>query len=109
MSKPCNKTLCYFCKRKITKSYLNDHLKLHTKELIHKCNHCNQLCTSKHILNAHVKNVHSGKNFKCCLCQKLFKTNVHVKEHQKSVHFKEKCFPCEICGKGKKIRHFYFR
>src|SRR5581483_8342202 len=94
------KIVCYFCKREISSNHLNDHLKYHTKELIYKCNECNKLFPTNSHLNHHVKNVHCEKQFKCCLCQKLFKTNPEMNVHQRSVHFKEKCFPCEICGKG---------
>ena len=82
--KPFKCNICdYSCS---TSSYLNKHIKTHTKERPHKCIVCEFCCTSASDLKRHNRTHTGEKPYTCEICNKSFSLSSHLRRHEKSPH-----------------------
>ena len=72
--------------------------KVHTRNSLHQCHHCNKYFANKSNLRRHQKIQNNEKLYHCDVCDKHFTERQHLIKHQR-VHSKEKPYHCDVCGK----------
>ncbi|XP_069671333.1 uncharacterized protein [Periplaneta americana] len=89
--------MCMDCGRSFRNNYmLKVHFRLHTGEKNFKCEECGALFTERGALVSHSR-THSGiKPFVCKFCDRKFAQNPALKRHLR-IHTKEKPYNCEHC------------
>ena len=90
---------CQYCEKvfrqKIT---LKEHEKIHMQGRP-KCDICHKSFSYKHVLQAHMKAIHSCEHhFRCDICLKTFSTKYLFQLH-KSVHTDYRPYKCDVCQK----------
>ena len=96
---------CPLCDKKYNskKSLQNHKYAKHSALKNHNCDVCGKVFRFASIVKLHKQNVHEnmGPNkFTCPYCNKVFKTNkTQFQDHISSVHFNQKNYKCDICGK----------
>ncbi|XP_062529268.1 zinc finger protein 1 homolog [Bombyx mori] len=91
---------CIACGRGfISKSRLDVHMAVHTKDRPHKCSFCIKRFRTKICMQLHERQVHKKeKNHLCQFCSKTFFKKYHLQVHIRT-HTKEKPYECSECGK----------
>ncbi|XP_017059287.1 zinc finger protein 250 [Drosophila ficusphila] len=125
---PTETFTCPECEREFkAEALLDEHMRMHTQELVYQCAICREAFRASSELVQHMKNHMGEKPFTCSLCDRSFtqsgSLNIHMRIHtgekpfqcklcdkcftqasSLSVHMKihagEKPFPCPICGKS---------
>jgi KRAB domain-containing zinc finger protein len=89
---------CDYCKKQCTSAtQLNDHRRIHTKELPFMCEICGKCFRTAMILSNH-KYVHKPRIYACEVCNKKWSSKFYLTQHKK-VHSSETKMICEVCGK----------
>jgi len=118
-----NRHQCTVCGKWLAKYYLKTHVLIHSGKKPYSCSFCDMkfrlkemlkmhelghkgelppcdLCGGRFVnLNTHVRNVHSGANYKytCSVCKKGFRIQAKLKRHMSS-HSEERPYTCQDCG-----------
>lgn len=108
------KTLtCNYCNKLCpTIQYLQDHLRVHTRERPFGCNICHLTFTQQGSLTKHEREVHHLNPYKCNIegCNEAFPLKTLLQKHQKSVHAelfpKGKIFNCTVCDKKFEFEYY---
>uniref|UniRef100_A0A1B0D7Q9 C2H2-type domain-containing protein n=1 Tax=Phlebotomus papatasi TaxID=29031 RepID=A0A1B0D7Q9_PHLPP len=105
--KSSSTVLCHLCGKVIknygnsNKNHLNNHMKLHSDELQHKCTvkGCYRAYRWPGSLKLHEMSHNNGSNAKhsCSFCHKIFAFAYLLKKHLKEIH-SDKIHECEKCG-----------
>ncbi|XP_069974178.1 gastrula zinc finger protein XlCGF57.1-like [Penaeus vannamei] len=91
--------MCDICNRSFPyKGCLVNHVKIHTLEKPYNCEICNKNFSVNNHLVRHMA-VHLKKTFSCDTCNKAFPRKIFLERHIR-VHTKEKPYSCEICNKA---------
>ena len=94
-----NKFSCDTCKKVFqTKSNLNRHKSVHTKNRSFPCPLCGKKFSQRGDVNRHQLVHKIEKTIVCEECGSFFSKPSDLKRHNR-VHTKEKPYPCEVCGK----------
>jgi len=89
---------CDYCKKQCkSRRHLNDHRRLHTKELPFMCEFCGKCFRTKVYLNKH-RFVHKPPSYTCKICNKKCTSSFYLAQHKK-VHSADTKLICEVCGK----------
>ncbi|XP_044272251.1 zinc finger protein 714-like [Tribolium madens] len=93
------KNVCDVCGVGFTKkSYLKDHLEVHSPEKRHVCNYCNKAFKRRTVLVKH-RRIHTHPRAHICeKCGKAFTDRGTLKTHDMLVHVRERNYVCLICG-----------
>ena len=100
---------CEFCKKSFSslQSVRNHQVMFHEEEGegtqdLAVCAECGREYKTQKLLKAHMR-IHSknyiNKKYCCHLCGNEYKSNVSLNNHIKTIHFQERNYPCDICGK----------
>jgi len=89
---------CDYCKKQCTSvTQLNDHRRIHTKELPFMCEICGKCFRTAMNLCNH-KYVHKPPIYTCEVCNKKCNSRFYLTQHKK-VHSSDSKLICEVCGK----------
>ncbi|PNF22789.1 hypothetical protein B7P43_G02525 [Cryptotermes secundus] len=89
---------CEFCSKKFTStSQLDDHRRIHTKELPFMCEVCGK-CFRNMTRLRHHEFVHKPPSYTCPVCNNKFRSRMYLRQH-KRVHSADTKLICELCGK----------
>ncbi|XP_076038734.1 histone H4 transcription factor-like [Oratosquilla oratoria] len=88
---------CSHCSRRFSiVRLLRDHVRTHVNHF--KCPQCEMTCTSRVILNNHIRYRHlTARAFKCTMCTSRFKAMVDLQKHM-VVHMDMKAYSCSFPG-----------
>ncbi|XP_065346056.1 zinc finger protein 11-like isoform X2 [Cloeon dipterum] len=101
--KKCKQTplTCKECGKTFTANLrLNWHVnKVHTKSVIFRCDHCDQIIYDRNQMMAHMQRNHFPKTFKCDECDKSYPSKSFLKVHKQNLHENVRCGECaqEMC------------
>lgn len=94
---------CHLCDKKYrSPGALATHLRTHEGIKPFECNECAKCCSSKALLQVHLRRKHSGKKpFQCWHCGEPFTDNCYLKYHIQVKHTvdKGKTLQCDKCEK----------
>ncbi|XP_055691462.1 zinc finger protein 91-like [Lutzomyia longipalpis] len=66
--------------------------------LMYKCSECRKILKSLDTFVWH-RQIHTGvKMFSCHLCKKTFRIQQGLNRHIREFHYREKKYPCDLCG-----------
>ncbi|PNF22788.1 hypothetical protein B7P43_G02525 [Cryptotermes secundus] len=89
---------CECCRKKCrSAAQLDDHKRIHTKELPFMCEVCGKCFRTTMQLHSH-KYVHKPRIYACEICNKKCSGRFILRQHKK-VHFTDTKLICEVCGK----------
>jgi DNA-directed RNA polymerase subunit RPC12/RpoP len=89
---------CEFCMKQCTyRSQLDEHKRIHTKELPYMCEVCGKCFRTMTTLKSH-EYVHKLPSYACQICNKKVRSRFYLSQH-KRVHSIDKKLVCELCGK----------
>lgn len=95
---------CYVCRKRFTTKYrLEQHIQVHFKQKVLKCEHCKYTCCGNSYMSEHVKFSHPDKwidpkkVFECEFCGRLFKQESLLNDHVKIRHPSGRQFECPVC------------
>ena len=73
-------SICIFCGKTFSRSYLTIHLRTHTQQKRFECQHCGKGFGSKQNLQQHIQTHTGDKPYKCQHCGKGFRNSGHLKD-----------------------------
>jgi uncharacterized Zn-finger protein len=89
---------CEYCSKKFASSLqLDDHRRIHTKELPFMCEICGKCFRNLARLKQH-EFVHKPPSYTCEVCNNKFRSRMYLTQHKK-VHCADTKLICELCGK----------
>ncbi|XP_060899646.1 zinc finger protein 408-like isoform X5 [Labrus mixtus] len=99
------KVQCPLCPKLLANGgSLRNHMKLHTGEKSHNCQHCGRSFSQKGNLESHLR-IHSGeKPYHCSDCDKSFSQKTELRRHM-FCHSGGGGFLCSFCGKSLRDPH----
>jgi len=93
---PIKQYTCSICAESLigTLQQLTDHMQTHDTRNV-PCTLCSKVFSNKHILNSHMKSIHTARpEFACQICQKGYNNKWNLDRHMKEVHKHHKCTVC---------------
>ncbi|XP_065300903.1 zinc finger protein 501-like [Dermacentor albipictus] len=89
---------CHLCPATFAQKHgLKYHLSQHWGIKPWKCSDCSYACSTKHVLELHIRHRHSGERpFKCDLCDRAFASHSIFMVHRR-IHTGEKPYACPLC------------
>ena len=97
--------VCRKCNRTFTrKSYLVNHMQLHTGLFKYFCELCKKGYNGMTAYNVHMDR-HRGVKYQCDFCAKTF-TSLQMRDYHTSVHTGNYRFHCDFCNKGFNVKSF---
>jgi uncharacterized Zn-finger protein len=89
---------CECCRKQCrSAAQLDDHRRIHTKELPYMCEMCGKCFRSATLLHSH-KYVHKPRIYTCEVCNKKCSSRCILRQHKKA-HSTDTKMICEVCGK----------
>ncbi|XP_008417032.1 zinc finger protein OZF-like isoform X2 [Poecilia reticulata] len=103
-NKDTNENLCScnVCDKVLARSYLSEHMRIHTGEKLFLCTVCGKSFRQQNHLTVHMRTHTGEKPFPCVICGKNFTLQMVLTKHIRT-HTGEKPFSCLTCGKS--FRH----
>ena len=90
---------CHFCGETFSVGCLfSKHVEDHTGKNLYQCDVCRKLFEDFLTLIFHRKTTH--KSSTCKQCNEVFVCESDLKRHKRMLHFVEKTYDCEYCGKS---------
>jgi uncharacterized Zn-finger protein len=89
---------CEYCRKQCrSAAQLDDHRRIHTKELPFMCETCGKCFRNTTLLHSH-KYVHKPLIYTCEVCNKKCSSRCILRQHEKA-HSTDTKMICEVCGK----------
>lgn len=90
---------CHFCAETFSIGCLfSKHIEEHTGKILYQCDVCHKIFEDFLTLIFHRKTMHQG--YVCNQCSQVFVCESDLKRHTRLVHYVEKTYDCEYCGKS---------